>query len=91
YIDGFITKASADANVYKIPAPAALTNSNVVSAAFDPCYQALPDALKFDTGVTFFVSYATYSLYEEYQRNQTYKGIDVTSMGVPAYRGHEVV
>ncbi|MEX5523501.1 hypothetical protein, partial [Bacillus cereus] len=33
----------------------------------------------------------TYSLYEEYQRNQTYKGIDVTSMGVPAYRGHEVV
>lgn len=91
YIDGFITKASADANVYKIPAPAALTNSNVVSAAFDPCYQALPDALKFDTGVKFFVSYATYSLYEEYQRNQKYKGIDVTSMGVPAYRGHEVV
>ena len=91
YIDGFITKAVADSNVYKIPSPVALTNSNIVSAAFDPCYQNLPDACKFDPEVKFFVSYATYSLYEEYQRNQTYKGIDVTLMGVPMYRGHQVV
>jgi hypothetical protein len=91
YIDGFITKAVADTGVVKVPSPVPLTNSNIVSVALDPLYALLPDALKFDPLVKFFGSYSTYSLYEEYQRAQVAKGIDITQMGKDEYRGHKFV
>ena len=91
YINGFITKMAADAGVYKIPSTVALTSSNIVSAALDPLYQNLTDALKFDTNVKFYMGYADFVKFEAFQQTQTYKGIDITMMGVPRYRGHEVV
>lgn len=90
YIDGLITKMAADSAVTKIGSPVALTNSNIVSAALDPLYSALPDALKFNPDVKFYMGYTDFAKFEEYQRNQTYKGIDVTRMGVPEYRGHKI-
>lgn len=91
YINGFVTKAIGDSNVAKVPSPVALTNSNIVSVALDPLYHLLPDALKFDPEVKFFMSYNSYSMYEEYQRAQVAKGIDITKMGLPEYRGHDTV
>lgn len=90
YIDGLVTKCSADANVLKVTSPITLTNANV-AGEFDRGYAKLPAALKFNPDVVYIVSYNTYDLYTEYQRNQTYKGIDVTAQGVLRYRGKVVV
>lgn len=90
YINGLITKMSADSSVLKVASPTTLTNTNIEDE-FDKGYALLPDALKYDPRVKLFCSYHTFDLYTEYQRTtQTYKGIDVTQMGVRNYRGHVV-
>lgn len=92
YIDGFVTKMSADATVLKVTSPITLTNSNVASE-MDRGFAKLPDALKYDLNVKVYCSYLTFDLYTEYQRNagtQPYKGIDVTQEGVRRFRGHDL-
>lgn len=93
YIDGLVTKMSADTAVYKPSGATTLSNTNVATE-FDKGYAMLIDALKYDMDVKYYCSYHTFDLYTEYQRNvgtQPYKGIDVTDMGVRRFRGHEVV
>jgi len=93
YIDGFVTKMSADANVAKVSSPITLTNVNV-AGEFDRGFQKIAPALRYDPKMRYFCSYLTYDLYTEYQRNvvtQPYKGIDITEAGVLKFRGHEIV
>lgn len=93
YIDGLVTKMSADANVIKVSSPVAFTNVNI-AGEFDRGFQKIKPALRYDKKMRYFCSYLTYDLYTEYQRNaatQPYKGIDVTEAGVLKYRGHEIV
>ncbi len=91
YIDGLVTKMSADSSVLKVASPTTLSNSNI-AGEFDKGYAKLPDALKYDFDVKVFCSYHTFDLYTEYQRTtQTYKGIDVTEIGVRKFRGHNLV
>lgn len=90
YINGFVTKMSADASVLKVSSPTTLTNTNI-GGEFDKGYALLIDAMKYDFDVKLYCSYHTFDLYTEYQRTtQTYKGVDVTEMGVKRYRGHNL-
>lgn len=89
YIDGLVTKCSADSGVLKVSSPITLTNVNV-AGELDRGYQKLPAAIKYNLDVIIICSYLTYDLYTEYQRNvgtQPYKGIDVTEAGVKKFRG----
>lgn len=93
YIDGFVTRMSADSAVAKVTSPVALTNVNV-AGEFDRGHQKIKASLRYDPKMRYFCSYLTYDLYTEYQRNvgtQPYKGIDVTEAGVLKFRGKEVV
>jgi hypothetical protein len=90
YIDGFVTKMSADADVAKVASPTTLSNSNIATE-FDKGFQKIKASLRYNPQMRYFCSYLTYDYYTEYQRNQTYKGIDVTETGVLKFRGHEVV
>lgn len=88
--DGIITKAKADASVIDVASPTTLSKTNIVTE-FEKGYQVIPAALKFDTSMKYYVSYKTLDLYRQYQQEQTYKGVDVTSAGVYRYNGREVV
>lgn len=93
YIDGFITKMSADTDVAKVVSPTTLTNVNI-AGELDKGHAKMVDALKYDPKMRYFCSYLTYDLYTEYQRNvgtQPNKGIDVTQEGVRKFRGKELV
>jgi hypothetical protein len=90
YFDGFIKNAMGDADVIDVPTPATLSASNIV-AELEEGYALIPEALKYDPEMKIFVSYATYDFYMNAQINQTYKGNDFTSMGVPAYKGLPLV
>lgn len=90
YIDGLVTKMSADSTVAKVTSPTVLSNTNV-AAEFDKGFQKIKPALRYNKQMRYFCSYLTYDFYTEYQRNQSYKGIDVTEGGVLKYRGHEIV
>lgn len=90
YWNGFIANAVADADVIDVSSPITLTSVNV-AGEFARGYDLIPDALRYDFGMKIFCSYKTYGLYEEYQRAQTYKGIDVTREGIDMFRGKKVV
>ena len=90
YIDGFIAKAMADSDTIDVLSPTTLSAANII-AEFEKGYLLIPAALKYDPQVKFYVSYATYDFYVTAQIAQTYKGVDVTSAGVPKYKGKEVV
>jgi hypothetical protein len=91
YFDGLIKRiktgsTAASTNV----AGTTLTTSNI-QAEMLKCYNNIPAALRYDPSMKFFVSYATYDLYAQSQINQTYKGKDITSEGVPTFKGRQVV
>ena len=90
YIDGLVTKCSADSGVLKVTSPITLTNVNI-AGEFDRGFQKLPASIKYNPDVVIICSYLTYDLYTEYQRNQTYKGIDVTKEGEKKFRGKYLV
>jgi hypothetical protein len=89
FFDGWIKKLSDSTDTVKVPTPVTLTESNV-AAEFLRGYNLIPLALRYDVNMKYFVSYATYDLYNTYQVNQPYKGIDVTRLGVPEFRGKKV-
>ena len=90
YFNGFIANAVADADVIDVSTPITLTAGNV-AGEFDRGYALIPTALRYDDNMKYFVSYATYDLYHQYQIAQTYKGIDVTKVADPVFKGKQVV
>ncbi len=90
YIDGLVTKMSADSTVAKVASPTVLSKTNI-AAEFDKGFQKIKPALRYNPQMRYFCSYLTYDYYTEYQRDQTYKGNDVTQGGVRRFRGLEVV
>lgn len=94
YYDGLIKKgqdASSGSDVTNaVASPTTLTAGNVV-AEFDKGFALIPNALKYDANMKIFVSYKTYDLYMQAQKNQTNKGVDFTQSGVNRFNGLEVV
>lgn len=89
YFDGWIRKASQDANTIKVTSTT-LTVTNI-QGEFLKGYNAIPLSLRYDPDMTYFCSYATYDLYDQSQIAQTYKGKDITQEGVPKFKGKNVV
>lgn len=90
YWDGYIQNAVNDADTILAPSPTTLTASNI-QAELLKGYNAMPEELRYNPDMKYFVSYATYDLYDQSQINQTYKGIDVTEMGKDTFKGKKVV
>lgn len=90
YYDGFIRKASTASDINAVASPTTLDASNI-QAELLKCYNKIPTALIFDNDMKFFMSYASYNLYMQSQINQTYKGVDTTSEGVPFFKGRRCV
>ena len=93
YWDGFIKNAqnaSAGSDATLTVTGTTLTAGNV-QAEMQKGYALIPAALKYNPKMKFFCNYATFDLFMQSQINQTYKGVDVTSVGIPTFRGHEVV
>ncbi len=90
YFDGFIKKALNSADTIDVASPTTLTVSNI-QAEMLKGYNAIPLALRYDPNMKFFVSYATYDLYEQSQVAQTYKGVDITQQGKDTFKGKKVV
>lgn len=88
--DGFIEKAKDDTTVIDVASPTTLTASNI-NTEFEKGYALIPNSLKFDPDMKYFVSYKTADLWREFQQNQTNKGVDVTSGGVMQKNGRRVV
>jgi hypothetical protein len=90
YIDGVITKSVASGSTNVIGSPVALTAANI-QAKMELCYAQIPAALKYNTEMKIYVSPTTYDHYMNSQIAQTYKGVDITSMGVPTYKGLPII
>lgn len=94
YYDGLIKKGqdatSGDDQTNVVASPTTLTASNIV-AEFDKGFALIPNALKYDANMKIFVSYKTFDLYMQAQKNQTNKGVDFTQMGIARFNGLEVV
>lgn len=90
YFNGFIKKATLSADTNVVTSPITLTTSNI-QAELLRGYNMIPSALRYDADMKFFMSYATYDLYEQSQINQTYKGVDITTEGVAKFKGRNVV
>ena len=94
YFNGFIKKAklatSGADKVNIVASPVVLTEANIAGELLKG-YKAIPSALRYDKDMKFFMSYATFDLYVNYQSNQQFKGQDITSEGVPKFKGREIV
>jgi len=90
YYDGWIKNAKNDADVIDVLSPTTLSVSNI-QAELLKGYQAIPAALRYDPDMKFFMSYATYDLYMQSQINQSFKGVDTTSEGIPRFKGRSTV
>jgi hypothetical protein len=91
FYNGWIKKAVDDADTIDVPTPTTLSAANII-AEFQEGFDLIPAALKYDPKMKFFVGYAAYDFYMQAQIAQTYKGGDITGLGVkPTFRGLEVV
>lgn len=90
YWNGFLKTAKNASDVNLVPSPVALTSTNIQGEMLK-CYNSIPLQLRYDANMKFFVSYATWDLYEQSQINQTYKGIDTTTVGKDTFKGRSVV
>jgi hypothetical protein len=91
YWDGFLYRMANDSDVLDVSTPITLTASNV-AGELERGFQKIPEALRFDIGMKYFVSYKTFDLYRQFQQTtQTYKGVDVTQEGVMRFNGREIV
>lgn len=90
YFNGWKKKATAASGTIKVGSPLTLSALNI-QAEFLRGFNLIPAALKYDERMKIFCSYATYEFYMQSQVNQTNKGIDITQMGVPTFRGLPVV
>jgi len=90
YYDGFIKKAADSGDTLLVAGATTLSAANI-QAEMQKGYDKIPAALKYDPRMKFFVSYATFDFFMQSQIAQTYKGVDITNVGVASFRGHEVV
>ena len=90
YYNGWIANALLDADVIDVGTYAALTKSNIV-AKFKAGYDAIPDALRYDPSMKIFCNYSTFGMYDEAQKDQTYKGVDFTQIARDEFYGKKVV
>ena len=90
YWNGWLKNASNDTTVIDVPSPTTLSASNI-QAELLKCYNLIPEPLRYDRNMKFFVSYNTWDMYDASQVAQTYKGIDVTQVGKDTFKGHPVV
>jgi hypothetical protein len=93
YYNGFIRKAqlaNSGADATNIVTATTLTAVNIAAELLKG-WTAIPAALKYDKNMKFFMSYATYDLFMQYQIAQTYKGRDITMDGVAMFKGREIV
>lgn len=93
YINGFIANAKAansGTDATQTVTATTLTNTNIATELLKG-WNKIPAALRYDPGMKFFMSYATFDLFMQYQINQTYKGNDISKDGVPLFKGREVV
>lgn len=88
--DGLIKLLKADTNTITVPEATALTAGNVISK-MQGTYNLLPDALKFNPLVKFYVSYKTAGLYQQAQQAQPNKGVSIIQEGQWQINGRPVV
>ena len=89
YYDGWLKKAQNAAGTVVVGSPTTLTASNI-QGEFLKGYQVIPQALRYDPDMKYFVSYNTFDLYAQSQINQTYKGVDTTQDGIATFKGRKV-
>lgn len=90
YWNGFLKNATNDSDVIDVSSPITLSAANIVTE-FDRGYALIPEALRYDNNMKYFVSYKTYDLHMQAQIAQTYKGDDFTSLGKDTFKGKKVV
>lgn len=90
YWNGFIQNAVTDTDTIAVPSPVALTADNI-QAQFLEGYNLIPEELRYDPEMKYFVSYATFDLYDQSQIAQQFKGIDITQIGKDTFKGKKVV
>lgn len=97
FFDGFMKKFIADAGVFQVGSPVALTSSNI-GAALLALYQGvasnnkalLTNAKKYER-MKFLVSVNTDLIYEDFLTTQTFKNNNTTDKGIRQYKGFEIV
>jgi hypothetical protein len=89
YFNGFLTNAKNNGATNVVASPVTLTASNI-QGEFLRGYSMLPDSIRYDPSTKYFCSYATWDLYETSQINQTYKGVDITTVGRDMFKGRKV-
>ena len=94
YFDGFVKKATDDANTIDLAGSSILTSTlaaNII-AEVQRIYDLIPASLKYDPSMKLFLSYDLYDAYAKAIIAQTYKGADYQSMQLDLkYRGLSVV
>jgi hypothetical protein len=90
YWNGFIKNALGDATVIDVSGATTLSAANIV-AEIEKGYVLIPDALKYDTSMKIFMSYASFDFYQTAINAQTYKGNDFTTLGPSTYKGLQIV
>ncbi|QKG56997.1 hypothetical protein GKZ68_10385 [Hymenobacter sp. BRD128] len=90
YFNGLITRAKADVLVPKVASPVALTTVNI-GDALQSTLNSISRAVLYNPGLKFFVSYKTAQIWEQYQRNTLYKGVDMTAAGIMRFAGRTIV
>lgn len=96
YYDGLLRKAytansGTDQTIF-VGSPTTINTAALAASEFQKGYDLIPAQLKYDPNMKIFCSYYTFDLFMQYQiTNQTYKGADITQIGVPTFRGIPVV
>lgn len=88
--NGIVTKALADADVIDVAGYAPLDVSNIF-AKFQATHDASRVATRRNSGFKYLISEPTSQLYSQAQKNQSFKGVDVTSEGIMKFNGKPVV
>jgi hypothetical protein len=97
FFDGLLRKMIADASVFQVPSPVALTSVNIgtaLMALYQNCATnnkaLITNAKKYER-MKFLVSVNTCLLYEDFLTNSSFKNNNTTEKGIMKYKGFEVV
>jgi hypothetical protein len=90
YFDGWLKKIVASADTILVSSPTTLTAANIFAEMLKG-YKAIPEALRYNADMAYFVSYDTWDLFCQAQIDQVYKGVDITGEGEGTFKGRRVV